>query len=122
MGCTLHQHSHGPGGHGHGHGHSHGGQSDVEASSSSSNSMPSEETQRKDGHSRVNINVRAAFIHVIGDFIQSVGVFAAALVIYFKPEWVIVDPICTFLFSILVLGTTYSIIGDALNVLMEGMF
>ena len=120
MGCTLHQHSHGPGGHGHG--HSHGSQaSDVEASSSSSNSMPSEEIQPKHHHSRVNINVRAAFIHVIGDFIQSVGVFAAALVIYFKPDWVIVDPICTFLFSFLVLGTTYSIIRDALNVLMEGI-
>lgn len=30
-----------------------------------------------------NINVRAAFIHVIGDFLQSLGVFVAALVIYF---------------------------------------
>lgn len=31
-----------------------------------------------------NINVRAAFIHVIGDFLQSLGVLVAALVIYFK--------------------------------------
>lgn len=31
-----------------------------------------------------NINVRAAFIHVIGDLLQSVGVMIAALVIYFK--------------------------------------
>lgn len=31
-----------------------------------------------------NINVRAAFIHVIGDFLQSLGVFVAALVIYFR--------------------------------------
>jgi Co/Zn/Cd efflux system component len=28
--------------------------------------------------------VHAAFIHVIGDFIQSIGVFTASLVIYFK--------------------------------------
>lgn len=34
--------------------------------------------------SEENINVRAAFIHVIGDFLQSVGVFVAALTIYFK--------------------------------------
>ncbi|CAG7836110.1 unnamed protein product [Allacma fusca] len=127
MGCTLHQHSHGPGGgsHGHshdgsgGHGHSHGQHNDVEASSSSSGSTPTSENSYK--QEQININVRAAFIHVIGDFIQSVGVFAAALVIYFKKEWAIVDPICTFLFSILVLGTTYSIIGDALVVLMEGI-
>lgn len=31
-----------------------------------------------------NINVRAALIHVIGDFIQSIGVLVAALIIYFK--------------------------------------
>ncbi|KAJ8984507.1 hypothetical protein NQ317_010978 [Molorchus minor] len=91
MGFTLHQH-----------GHSHGG-------SSSSHSH------------KENINVRAAFIHVLGDFLQSFGVFVAALVIYFKRDWMIVDPICTFLFSVLVLITTFAIIKDALLVLMEAL-
>lgn len=67
-----------------------------------------------------NINVRAAYIHVLGDFFQSLGVFVAALIIYFKPEWAFLDPICTFLFSFLVLITTFNIIKDVLNVLMEG--
>lgn len=31
-----------------------------------------------------NINIRAAFVHVIGDLLQSVGVLVAAFVIYFK--------------------------------------
>ena len=31
-----------------------------------------------------NINLRAAAIHVIGDFIQSVGVLIASIIIYFK--------------------------------------
>ncbi|CAF1688768.1 unnamed protein product, partial [Didymodactylos carnosus] len=31
-----------------------------------------------------DINVRAAIIHVIGDFAQSVGVLVAAIVIKFK--------------------------------------
>ncbi len=31
-----------------------------------------------------NINLRAAAIHVIGDFIQSIGVLIAAIIIYFK--------------------------------------
>ncbi|XP_076358032.1 proton-coupled zinc antiporter SLC30A2-like [Tachypleus tridentatus] len=74
-----------------------------------------------DSKGKGNINVRAAFIHVLGDFFQSVGVLVAALIIYFKPAYVIVDPICTFLFSILVLITTFAIMKDALNVLMEGM-
>lgn len=63
-----------------------------------------------------NLNVRAAYIHVLGDMVQSIGVFLAALVIYFKPEWAIADPICTFIFSIIVLFTTFAIIKDALLV------
>lgn len=105
MGATLHGHGHSHGGatspnssHGHGHSHGNGG----------------------GGHSEENINVRAAFIHVLSDFVQSLGVFIAALVIYFKPEWSIIDPICTFMFSILVLATTIAIMKDALLVLMEG--
>ena len=43
----------------------------------------------------------------------------AALVIYFKPEWAIVDPICTFVFSLLVLGTTVTILRNTLAVIME---
>lgn len=46
-------------------------------------------TLHQHGHSHSNstgenINVRAAFIHVIGDFLQSFGVLLAAVVIYYK--------------------------------------
>lgn len=83
-------------------------------------------TLHQHGHSHgpsvnENLNVRAAFIHVLGDFLQSFGVFVAALVIYFKPEYKLVDPICTFIFSVIVLLTTFSIIRDTLQVLMEGI-
>jgi len=67
-----------------------------------------------------NINVRAAFIHVLGDLLQSVGVIIAAIIIKIKPEWGIVDPICTFLFSVIVLFTTFGISKDCIRVLMEG--
>lgn len=66
-----------------------------------------------------NINVRAAIIHVVGDLIQSIGVFVAALIIFFKPEWAFMDSVCTFLFSILVLLTTIKILRDVFMVLME---
>uniref|UniRef100_A0A8C6RNU7 Solute carrier family 30 (zinc transporter), member 2 n=2 Tax=Nannospalax galili TaxID=1026970 RepID=A0A8C6RNU7_NANGA len=67
-----------------------------------------------------NPSVRAAFIHVVGDLLQSVGILVAAYILYFKPEYKYVDPICTFLFSILVLGTTLTILRDVILVLMEG--
>ncbi|KAK9299252.1 hypothetical protein QLX08_007624 [Tetragonisca angustula] len=106
MGLSLHQH-------GHSHGHD---------SHKSNQNIENEELDEEDlSRDKRNINVRAAFIHVLGDFIQSVGVFVAALVIYFKPNWSIVDPICTFLFSLLVILTTVAIIKDVMNVLMEGI-
>ncbi|NXK75224.1 ZNT2 protein, partial [Amazona guildingii] len=67
-----------------------------------------------------NTSVRAAFVHVLGDLLQSVGVLIASYIIFFKPEYKYVDPACTFLFSALVLGTTLSILRDVLLVLMEG--
>lgn len=57
---------------------------------------------------------------MLGDMVQSLGVIAAALIIYFRPEWKIADPICTFLFSILVLMTTVPIFGDMMRLLLEG--
>lgn len=99
---------------GHGHGHSHSSKDESHSHSSISS--------KQEGHSHVkqtNMNIRAAIIHVIGDLVQSIGVFIAALVIYFKPEWSIIDPICTFLFSILVLLTTIKIMNDALLVIIE---
>ncbi|XP_077148077.1 putative proton-coupled zinc antiporter SLC30A3 [Ranitomeya variabilis] len=67
-----------------------------------------------------NTSVRAAFIHVIGDLLQSIGVMVAAIIIYFKPQYKIADPLCTFLFSIFVLATTVTILRDVFWVLMEG--
>ena len=66
-----------------------------------------------------NMNVRAAIIHMAGDIVQSVGVIIAAVIIYVQPTWTIADPICTFLFSILVLLTTVPIFIDVMGILME---
>ncbi|XP_076011181.1 zinc transporter 2 [Genypterus blacodes] len=70
------------------------------------------------GHS--NTSVRAAFIHVMGDLLQSVGVMVAATVIYFQPKYKVADPICTFLFSVFVLCTTVTILKDVFRILLEG--
>ncbi|XP_006635706.1 proton-coupled zinc antiporter SLC30A8 [Lepisosteus oculatus] len=104
MGLTLHQS---------GHGHSHGG-----LDGSRHNHAAQEESP--DSEPRANASVRAAFVHVVGDLLQSVSVLISAVVIFFKPEYKIADPICTFLFSLFVLGTTMTILRDILVVLMEG--
>ncbi|XP_007191384.1 probable proton-coupled zinc antiporter SLC30A3 isoform X1 [Balaenoptera acutorostrata] len=67
-----------------------------------------------------NTSVRAAFVHVLGDLLQSLGVLAASILIYFKPQYKAADPISTFLFSICALGSTAPTLRDVLRVLMEG--
>ncbi|KAM9155455.1 putative proton-coupled zinc antiporter SLC30A3 [Pangshura tecta] len=65
-------------------------------------------------------SVRAAFVHVVGDLLQSLGVLTAATVIYVEPQYKIADPVSTFLFSVFVLGSTVTILRDVFRVLMEG--
>ncbi|NXO05595.1 ZNT3 protein, partial [Rhinopomastus cyanomelas] len=65
-------------------------------------------------------SVRAAFVHVVGDLLQSLGVLLAATIIYFKPQCKIADPISTLFFSVFVLGSTITILRDVFRVLMEG--
>ncbi|OWK51196.1 Zinc transporter 3 [Lonchura striata] len=65
-------------------------------------------------------SVRAAFVHVVGDLLQSISVLVAATIIYFKPQCKIADPISTLFFSVFVLGSTITILRDVFRVLMEG--
>ena len=82
MGLTLHQ--------SHGHGHSHNHESEDHSSYTatvgveSSDTSEDSEEQKLIHKKKANINVRAAFIHVIGDLVQSLGVLTAAFIIYFK--------------------------------------
>ncbi|XP_066060508.1 proton-coupled zinc antiporter SLC30A8 [Chamaea fasciata] len=91
-----------------GHGHSHGAQARERVS------VPLEKPALS------NASLRAAFVHTIGDLFQSISVLISALIIFFKPQYKIADPICTFVFSIFVLATTITILRDILTVLMEG--
>lgn len=63
--------------------------------------------------------MRAAVIHILGDMVQSIGVITASIIIHFQPDWQIADPICTYLFSVLVLLTTVPIFRDCMSIIME---
>ena len=51
---------------------------------------------------------------------MSIGVCVAGTIIYFQPTWVVADPICTFVFSVIVCFTVTPIVKSCINVLMEG--
>jgi len=52
----------------------------------------------------VNENMRAAFLHVLGDALGSIGVIISGLVIKFgsSPNRFIVDPLCSLLIVIII--------------------
>ncbi|XP_061739627.1 zinc transporter 4 [Nerophis ophidion] len=107
MGFLLNQGGHL---HAHGHGHSHGPAVVPRSAGSARNQRP-----------HGSLAVRAAFIHALGDLFQSVGVLIAAYVVRFKPEYKLADPICTYIFSVLVLLTTVRILRDTTIIVLEGV-
>ena len=66
-----------------------------------------------------NVNVKAAIIHIIGDIIQSIGVIIASVLIYFFPNYHLLDPLMTIFFSVIVVFTTVPIIKECIFTIME---
>ena len=77
-------------------------------------------TEDEHENKNTNVNLRASFIHILGDALQNIGVLIAGIIIYFFPRCAIADPICTYIFSIIVGFTTINILKDCMYVLMEG--
>lgn len=71
------------------------------------------------GDKEENLNVRSAFLHVIGDMLGSVGAIAAALLIYFF-DWGIADPIASMIVAVLIVISGYRVVRDSFHILMEG--
>ena len=95
---------------------------DDENQPSSSTHIHVDEVNHHDHHhhnQKKNVNLHAVYMHVIGDLIQSVAVFIAGVIIYFKPEWYIIDTICTIVFCVLVGYSTYGIIRSSVSVLLN---
>jgi len=72
------------------------------------------------GKKQKNINISSAELHVLGDLLSSVGVIIASIIIFFYEDATIADPICTYVFSIIIMFTSMPILKQCINVLMEG--
>jgi cobalt-zinc-cadmium efflux system protein len=71
------------------------------------------------GDHLADLNVRGARLHVLGDALGSVGaICAGALVTFFG--WYAADPLFSVLIGVLVVWSSWNLIRDATNVLLEG--
>ena len=67
-----------------------------------------------------DVNIRGAFIHMLGDALGSIAIIAGALAIRYTGWWQ-VDPILSILIAILIVWTAWDIIRESLNILLEGL-
>jgi cation diffusion facilitator family transporter len=102
-GAIHHGHDHGLA-HDHGHDHAHGHAHD--------HAVPAKKAQ---GHA---LNLRGAWLHLLGDVLGSVAALVAAIIIRFKGP-ASVDPIASFLVAVILVLGAVRLIRDATLVLLE---
>ena len=164
--CVLgghgHGHGHSHGGEDHGHGHNHGTTTEPEVVRYHPRDIPEDtvgtNAMGDHGHSHGgidkgldepllgeakpkerNMQVTAAYLHVLGDLLSSVGVIIAATImkiwggfvtdsagvvilpkVALHPWARYADPVCTYIFALLVLSTTIPLFKRCLHIMMEG--
>ena len=65
-----------------------------------------------------DLNLRSAFVHLMGDVISTVGAVIAGVVIYFTgANWL--DPLVSVLIGFLILYNAWGILRDAIDILLE---
>ena len=65
-----------------------------------------------------NLNIKSAYMHMLGDAAASVGVVIAGIVILFTGAY-IADPIVSIIFALLVLWSSWGILHESVQILLE---
>lgn len=64
-------------------------------------------------------NVQSAMFHVLGDAVSSLGVIAAAIVIW-RTGWMLADPLAGLLIGMIIIAGSWRVMKSAAQILMEG--
>jgi cobalt-zinc-cadmium efflux system protein len=70
--------------------------------------------------SQDNMNVRGAYLHVLGDLLGSVGTVAAAIVIRYT-GWLQADPVASFITTALIIRGAWILVRESIDILLEGV-
>ncbi len=65
-----------------------------------------------------SLNVRGAYLHILGDLLASVGTIVAAIVIQ-STGWLYADPIASLLTTALIVRGAWSLVRESVDVLLE---
>ncbi|MCJ7498485.1 MAG: cation diffusion facilitator family transporter [candidate division Zixibacteria bacterium] len=72
------------------------------------------------GSSKTNLNIRGAFMHVLGDALSSIGVIVAGIIIFFT-KFYLIDPIVAILIGGIILRGAINLITESSNILLEAV-
>ena len=67
-----------------------------------------------------DLNVRSAYLHMLGDAVSAAGVVAAGVVVAFTGAS-IADPLVSILIALLILWSSWTILKESVNVLLEAI-
>ncbi len=68
---------------------------------------------------RHDLNVRGAYLHMVGDAVSAFGVVLAGVVVAFTGAS-LADPVVSFLIAALILWSSWGVLKESVNVLLEG--
>jgi cobalt-zinc-cadmium efflux system protein len=71
-------------------------------------------------HSHANLNIRGAYLHIVGDALSSIGVVIGGVVIIYT-GWYLVDPILSILISLVIIYGSWSLVKESVNILLESV-
>lgn len=73
----------------------------------------------RQGDVKDNVNLRSAYLHVLGDALGSVGALVAGLLMLLF-NWYIADPIISVVVALLILKSAWGVLTHSVHILMEG--
>ncbi len=73
----------------------------------------------RQGDVKDNVNLRSAYLHVLGDALGSVGALIAGLLMLLF-NWYIADPIISVVVALLILKSAWGVLTHSVHILMEG--
>ncbi len=71
-------------------------------------------------HQQRSLNVRGAYLHVLSDLLGSIGAIVAAIVMLCT-GWLVVDPLVSLLIAALILVASWTLVREAVDILMEAV-
>lgn len=71
-------------------------------------------------HHETSLNIRSAFLHIVGDAVSSVAVIGGAIVIWFT-GWYLIDPLLSILIALGIIAGSWGLVSESVSILLESV-